>query len=254
MNQTNQNPGQPSVTDLFARYLERQVAAQAEGLGYPEPTDEALPYDATPVQPIDPQLAWKDALAVVTLLDGASNLKAPPDWAKLVNQQEPAVGVALALGNYPQLVRNIYPLLTSEPPALRQGSMTALSVPGLVQWANRDHEGRNRVLAAAVLRLARHFDRAAELLAQTPPADWELLHANERAALAWHRGEPAKALAVWNALPNGPVVQFNRGMAQLFLGDYAAARESLSAAVASLPDNSAWHHLAGLYLTMASRK
>jgi hypothetical protein len=256
MNQTNQDSGHPSfsVTELFARYLERQTAAQAEGLGYPEPTDEARPYDATPVQPIDPQLAWKDALAVLGLLNGGPTrgLKVPPDWPVLVNQQEPAVGVAFALGNYPQLVRNVYPLLTSKPAALRQGpNTTPLNVPALLGWASRDLDAGNRVLAAAVLRLARHFDRAEELLSSSPGSEWELLSANERAALAWHRGQTNDALALWDALPDNPVVLFNRGMARLFLGQYDAAQEALTAAVAGLPETSAWHHLASLYLTMA---
>src|SRR4051812_26930514 len=54
-------PSAPSVTDLFARYLEQQIDAHAGGLGYPEPGDHATPFDVAPVQPVDPQLAWKDA-------------------------------------------------------------------------------------------------------------------------------------------------------------------------------------------------
>ncbi len=41
-------------------------------------------------------------------------------------------------------------------------------------------------------------------------------------------------------------------MAALFLGDAATAREALSRAAADLPETAAWHHLARLYIAMAS--
>jgi hypothetical protein len=49
-------------------------------------------------------------------------------------------------------------------------------------------------------------------------------------------------------------VLFNRGMAALFLGESADARAALSRAVALLPESSAWHHLARLYLTLAEAR
>jgi tetratricopeptide (TPR) repeat protein len=71
------------------------------------------------------------------------------------------------------------------------------------------------------------------------------------AALAWHRGEADKALALWEKQePLAPVL-FNRGMAAVFLGRTDLARASLDAAVAQLPETSAWHHLARLYATLA---
>ena len=47
---------------------------------------------------------------------------------------------------------------------------------------------------------------------------------------------------------------FNRGMAALFLGRPAEAREPLSRAVSGLPDDNSWHHLARLYLTLAEMR
>ena len=47
---------------------------------------------------------------------------------------------------------------------------------------------------------------------------------------------------------------FNRGMAALFAGDNAAAREALRKAVAKLPESSGWHHLGRLYLALAEAK
>ena len=46
-------------------------------------------------------------------------------------------------------------------------------------------------------------------------------------------------------------VRFNRGMAALFLGRPAEARDHLKAAVGGLAETGAWHHLASLYLTLA---
>ena len=108
-----------------------------------------------------------------------------------------------------------------------------------------------RLLAAGVLRLARHFDRAAEMLGDVHDSAWAAARDNEAAALAWHRGDTEKALSMWLALEPRPAVLFNRGMALLFLGRKAEAVGPLTAAVAALPETSAWHHLASLYLTLA---
>jgi hypothetical protein len=107
------------------------------------------------------------------------------------------------------------------------------------------------LLAAGVLRLARHFDRAEELLAFTPSAEYRAVHANEVAALAWHRGQAERAAQMWRGMADSAVVLFNRGMAALFLGEKESARVALERAIAGLAETSAWHHLAGLYLTLA---
>jgi hypothetical protein len=78
------------------------------------------------------------------------------------------------------------------------------------------------------------------------------LVATARAALAWHRGEWGRALQMWQDLPDSVPVLFNRGMALLFLGQPARAREALQKASADLPETSAWHHLAQLYLALAA--
>ena len=44
---------------------------------------------------------------------------------------------------------------------------------------------------------------------------------------------------------------FNRGMAALFAGDIAVAKQHLTAALAKLPTSSAWHHLGRLYVILA---
>src|SRR5262245_1598451 len=230
------------VTELFSQYLAGQVAAHARGLGYPEAGDEAVPHDAVPVQPIDPALAWNDALAVTAYVGGDRARPAvPPAWAELVTKHEPAVALAFALGNFPQLVRHLHPLLTADPPALRVAEAAAEPAPALSEWANRATDDAARLLAAGALRLARQFDHAEELLAIAPAPAYRALHANEVAALAWHRGQPERAMALWEKQGDGPVARFNRGMIALFLGQSERAVGELTAAVAALPESSAWH-------------
>src|SRR5436190_11361996 len=100
------NSDQLDLSKLFTQYLERQIEAHTQGLGYPELPDEVLPHDAIPIQPVDPQLAWNDALAAVRLARPGVKLEAavPPEWPMLVNRQEPAVALAFCLGNFPQMV------------------------------------------------------------------------------------------------------------------------------------------------------
>ena len=247
----------PSPAELFKQYLRRQTAAQAEGLGYPEPGEEVVPHEAVPVQPVDPQLAWNDALAAARFFQPSAGPKAwsvPPDWPALVTNQEPAVALAFCLGNFPQLVRNLHPLLHAEPPALRAGPGEPLSAPALLDWARRASAYPQVLLAAGVLRLARHFDPASELLRTEAPATWQAARDNEESALAWHRGQAEQALRSWKAQAPAVPVLFNVGMASLFLGRPAEAREALSRAASGLPETSAWHHLAQLYLALANAR
>ena len=60
-----------------------------------------------------------------------------------------------------------------------------------------------------------------------------------------------EARALWESLSDGVAGLFNRGMAALFCGEAAAAREPLEKALAQLPEGSGWHHLARFYLTLA---
>jgi tetratricopeptide (TPR) repeat protein len=255
-----QDPNRPAalpLADLFREYLQRQVSAQEQGLGYPEPTDEVLPYDAVPVQPIDPALAWEEARSVLGLFPGLNlppSLPVPPDWPQLVAGHEPAVSLAFCLGNFPQLVRNLQPLLMGgDLAALRPAAQRSQGSAPLLEWAGKQKEPLPLLLAAGTLRLAREFDRAAELLRQAAQAgpEWRKPLANEEAALAWHRGQGPDALALWQAQEETVPVLFNRGMASLFLGQPDAAREALAQAVAGLPDSSSWHHLGHLYLALA---
>jgi tetratricopeptide (TPR) repeat protein len=248
---TNQPTPSLNVADLLTRYLERQTESASQGLGFAD-IGEATPYDATPMQPVEPRQAWNDAIAVAQSLPiPATTWEVPPAWPTLVAQQEPAVAIAFGLGNYPQIVRHVHPLLSGEPITLRHETGQATPAPELLAWAGRSTTDPARLLAAGVLRLARHFDRAAELLDSVRNSAWSAARDNEAAALAWHRGRLGEALSLWLSQEPSAAVLFNRGMALLFLGRKAEAIEPLTSAVAALPETSAWHHLASLYLTLA---
>lgn len=250
-----------SVADLFSRYLRRQMEAQAEGMNFADPDGQVVPHEAVPVRPVEPWLAWQDALAVVRPLTTGQRepgWETPPDWPSLVAAQEPAVALAFCLGNFPQMVRNLQLLLSGgDLTGLRQtlGRPVFIS-PALGQWASLSRPYPQVLLAVGVLRLARRFDEASTLLALTEdaPAAWQALRANEEAALAWHRGQAEEALSLWQAQKASVPVLFNRGMASLFLGRPADARNALGEAVAQLPEASAWHHLGQLYLALAASR
>src|SRR5262249_6222794 len=153
------------LSDLFLRYLRGQTAAQAEGLGYAEPADQVVPHEVVPVQPVDPQLAWGDALAAAAhFAPAAQAWEVPPDWPALGAAQGTAVALAFCLGTCPQLVRTLQPLLSADPAALRVVPGAPAASPALAEWAGQARDYPRALLAAGVLRLARHFDKAEELL------------------------------------------------------------------------------------------
>ncbi len=253
--------GQPSLSDLMSRYLQKQSEAHATGLAEVGRGD-VRPFDAGPVQPIDAKPAWQEAVTVAGFLapNNQQEWQAPPGWPQLVASQEPLFDLAFSLGNFPQLVRNLQPLMqTANAQELREmGSNQNLDVPALAHWAQEAFcrkQFPQILMALGSLRLARQFDLARELLSSWKgeiPQEWQILWDNEKAALAWHRGQGEAARKMWTQMPASPPVLFNRGMAALFLNDKSEAYNYLTQAARQLPETSAWHHLARLYLTLAA--
>jgi hypothetical protein len=216
------------------------------------------------VQPIDARPAWNEAVAVATQFDAAAQPRqwqAPPQWPQLVLVHEPAAALAFSFGNFPQLVRNLHLLMDRPKLAdLRPRTSTAMAAPALIDWANqvsRKPQFPQLLVAAGTLRLAKQFEPAAELLKTheaAVPAAWRDAWANEQAALLWHRGRHDEARTLWQSQTASIPVLFNRGMAALFCDDAPQAIAPLGAAVAKLPDTSAWHHLGQLYLTLAQTR
>jgi hypothetical protein len=255
---------QPGLSELLARFLHGQAGVHQAGLA-PQPTGEVVPYEAAPTQPADPKLAWEESLAVLPFYASSSSgsqnrvkgLKAPPDWPALVAAQEPALAVAFCLGNFPQLVRSLQPLLhASNLQPAKAASARPFDSPGLIQWASQTASRKEfpaSLLAVAALRLAKDLDRAGALLPGEAevPSEWRLAWANESAAVAWYRGRTKEALGSWQKQEDTVPVLFNRGMACLFLNKRANARAFLQQAVDRLPEDGAWQHLGRLYLALA---
>lgn len=249
---------QPPLSELLDRYLRQQAAAHASGLALPEPLGEVVPHDAAPAQPVDPRTAWNESLTALHCWQEITEMAAPPDWPTLVVTHEPESALAFAVGNFPQLIRNLLPLWqTKDLTTLCPRGSAAVPVPTLVEWATETLRQRlypQGLVALGAVRLARQFAVADELIrshATQVPTAWRAAWANEQAALAWHNGQGEQAAEAWGAQSESVSVLFNRGMAALFLGRPEQARTALSKAVTQLPDHSAWHHLGRLYLALA---
>jgi hypothetical protein len=242
---------QPTLEALMAGYVRRQAEAEALGLGRGDGA-EVTPYEAGPVQPINPKLAWDEGLAALPLLGVTiKGLKAPAGWVNLVTQAEPQVAIAFCVGNYPQLVRDFHKLLQqTDLTTLRPKDLAAINVPSLTEWADQATGFPQSVIALAAHRLAKQFGRAHRLTSLDVPAEWRSVWDNELAALAWHEGRADAAITLWrNQAPSLPV-RFNLAMAGLFIGRGASVKGELETVMAELPENSAWHHLARLYHTL----
>jgi hypothetical protein len=254
----------PSLAEMTARYLARQLDARALGLAAGTVTGEVVPHEAVPVQTVEPRLAWDEAVSVLKCFPSASPtqlMAPPPDWATLVACQEPAFALAFCAGNFPQLVRNLLPLMrTTDLSTLQSTAARPASISTLTAWAAekpREQSFAQTILGLGVLRLGREFDEAAQMVHQLDgqvPGEWQAAWANEKAALLWHRGQPEEALALWQGQTPNAAVLFNRGMATLFLGKPKDARPVLTEAVAQIPEERAWHHLGRLYLALAEMR
>jgi hypothetical protein len=264
VNNSSGKPAHPPLGELFTDYLHKQMVAQQAGLASAEPTADVVPFDATPVQPVDPRLAWQESVAAVSYLNGkaeVSSLQAPPDWPGLVIAHEPVVALAFCVGNFPQLVRTFQPLLhVANLSKLRPVAGRPVAAPALVSWTAQVAQKKQfpqALLALGSLRMARQFDQAAELLKSlrsAVPTEWRSAWANEEAALTWHCGQAQEAVAMWQAQPESVPVLFNRGMAALFLDHPAEARSHLTQVIAQISEESAWHHLGRLYAALAETR
>jgi hypothetical protein len=252
-----QTAAQPPLADLMARYLGRQTAAHLAGLAAVE-AGEVEPYEAVPVQAVDPRQAWDEATAALKYVGdaGAKPGKAIAEWPQLVAAQDSLTALPMAAGNYPQLVRELAPLFhAAKMSDLVHEPTAAPEIAGLVESAEasaRSGDISRVLVAVGVLRLAQQLQNAERLLKSVnPPAAWRDAWTNEEAALLWQSGRRDEAARRWQALPDTVPILFNRGMAALFLDRPADARAALRAAVEKIPESSGWHHLGRLYLALA---
>jgi hypothetical protein len=253
----------PSLADLMVRFVNRPVEAaaieaEAGALGEVEPHEVAVGFRA------DPRLAWQEGLAVLDVFEmreTANSISAPSEWAAVVVRQEAVATQPFALAAYPQRVRDLTGLLqATDLTKLRPSGENRPAAPALKNWvAKQTAKGTvsASLLAAAVLRAAHDFEQAETILNDLRAkvtAKEQTVFANEEATLFWQRGQIDKATAIWDRLPDGPAVLFNRGMAALFQNQTAKARDFLKRAVTLLPENDGWHHLGSLYLALAEMR
>lgn len=246
---------QPRLAELFAGYLERQTQTMSAGIATHD--HEVVPFEVGPVQPLDPMLAWDEAVVAIGSAQG-QRPQAPPHWSSLVANHDSLFAIAFCAGNFPQLMRDFHVLLSERNLTQLPGEAGQPSAaPELKDWAEkigRQGQFPQMLLALGTLRLARHYSEAQAFVQandSVTPEQWRNAWENEKAALAWHSGHADEARRAWEALQPSLPVLFNRGMAALFTGERGLAKQHLSAAIAQLPENSAWHHLAQLYLTLA---
>jgi tetratricopeptide (TPR) repeat protein len=259
--QSRMTADQPALADLFREYLNRQAQAGSAGFAGADAQGEVIPYEAAPAAPLDLGLAWREATAVAShFFKDAANvvMPIPADWPAFVSAHEAEAAVTFSFSHFPQLVRDLRSLIDAQPlSSLLCTASQPLPATAVEDWAAislRKSTYPMPLLAAGLLRFARQFDRAAELLQECRadvPSHWQAAWANEAAALEWHRGRRDRAIDLWKSQSPSPPVLFNRGMAALFQDRPAEARTCLSEAVSLLPEESGWHHLARLYLTLA---
>lgn len=252
---------QPNLNELMANFLARQQADRAMGA---ELTvgGEVEAYEAVPAQAVDPRMAW-DASAEVLALVAPKNTKLnklPTGWSQLVAGLESACALPMAVGNFPQAVRDLLPLVRAdklsnivEP----KRAVDETSVSNWIETASKSDDAGKWLLAAAMLRLTGKVNDAVRLLQDKQNSvspEWKAAVTNEAGALAWSRGDREAAVKVWNTLPNSVTRSFNLGMAALFTDQTEVARTHLQAAAKDLSETSAWHHLARLYLALAENR
>lgn len=221
----------PTIDALMVRFLASRSDAVPAAVEHEGPDVE--PYEVAAGFRVDPRAAWLDATAHTTGEHAPSPAPAqPPEWANLVSQPAAALALPMAPGHFPQRVKDLHPLLATFDPNDMRPTAAPAPLPGFGSLRKWVASNAGDPLAAGVARMLGDI-----------PADGD-------AASLWLKGESTKALTAWDAQPDSPAAHFNRGMARLFFGRYADAREHLNKAVAVIPEASGWNALARLYLAV----
>ncbi len=232
---------QPSLATLTARFLARSVAPDAEAGVEPHEVMAGFTADA--------RSTWTEATAAAKFFGVKDFPTALPGEWSAHSRTASADFLPLALGHFPQQVRDVNALLSPEKKPKQSDESrgwTATSAKSPLA---------NAILQASAARAGSHFAEAERLLTQaeslaTDNAAAQLVQ-NEQAALLWQQGQRAAAVAAWK-LSDSPVAAFNLGMAALANGQKVEALGHLKTAAEQLPESSGWHHLARLYLALAS--
>jgi hypothetical protein len=254
------------LADLLQDFLEQQVQAIATGRVRTGSFGEVVPFEAAQTPLIEPELAWAEALEVLSYFHstlGDLEKERPPGWSEVVAMQESAAAVPFCLANYPQMMRQLSPLWQSSSMARLHAERDLAPASGAAELGELFTPVVNQdsfpgvLIELGMLRLTKNFAAAQELLERCQDgvsAQWQAAWINEAAALAWHQGDDKEARRLWNLLPECVPAWFNRGVAALFGDEVQQARDWLGQAVAQIPENSSWHHLGRLYLALAEMR
>lgn len=234
---------QPTLAELTDRLLQ---ARQADPVHADEP--EVEPYEVLNGFKTDARTAYTDATLALKLFGAKTPPALPPEWAAYANLPATCPAVPLAVGEFPQKVRDLAALIAAaDLTAFRpQAAESLTGFSALRSWIHKNRTSDLKVLADGIARGL--GDARTDAAAATP------MERNELAADAWKAGDCDRAVQLWQQLPDSAVRSFNLGMALLFTGRSADALPHLKAAATALADTTGWSHLAELYLALAEMK
>jgi hypothetical protein len=254
------------MDELFLNYLkQRSAVATTEPIAR---ESEVEPHQAAVLAVVDSRQAFSDALAAAEWLLGRQgtsvlrDIQMPPGWDSLVHQHDSVVAVPFCMGYYPQMLRDVSPILAKRrPSSLLTGTAKPQPMNDVVAWGTsmlRKQKWAEALVAAAALRMCGQSNAARDMLDQirkSAAVAWNAVLLNEEAALAWAGGDLRKAGDLWAKHPQAdmPPILFNRGLVALFTDRPRDAESLLRQAADKLPETSAWHHLGQLYLALARK-
>lgn len=242
----------PSLATLTTRFLAHQAAAPSH-----EDSPEVQPHEVVTSFRANSSAMWADAKAPFDFFGITVSIPIPLDWSAFASHQGDDTIMPLCLGSIPQHMRELngfQPKVASPNPSMA-GQFEKL-MNGM-ESCRKSGSVTERLLAAGILRILGRFDAAESLLALAEPECYGSLAnvlANERAALLWYRGDVAGALSAWNAMADGPVSAFNRGICEWIQKRPAAAASLFDRAAGAIPERSGWSHLAAFYASICEDK
>jgi len=261
MNPTTPNLNPFSLNDLQHAHMTRELAIEeGERLTL---SGEIEPYAANVGLPTEPRAAWQDSLSALTpvTVKSLSKVPLPPEWANWVQQAGADPAVAYAAGNFPQEVRDLASLVEADElstlrPHHHMTEPVQRTAKVWIEQRMESHQPAEQILAIGVLRYLGEVELAEHHLARLEVSlggEWQSVIANERGAVAWHRGDAVAALQIWSQGDTLPM-RFNQGMALLFTDRAAEALPILRKVTEQLPETCGWHHLAGLFTALADMR
>jgi hypothetical protein len=240
---SNQKSNQPSLASLMARFVQSHAP---ESLA-----TDFEPYEQSASFATEATAAWAETLSVAKLFGITERAPAmPSEWAAIVRGAKPVAATPFAIGSFPQLVSD-WSLVVGKLPSELPKIVSEATCDQYLTKAAKSTNWYEQTVAAGIARVLGELDRAKTLLnsaltlATTDAAKQLIQH--EQAVLLWVHGEKASAFEKLSQLQSNPVVEFNRGLLALQLGNAAVARTAFKQTSSDLNDRMAWKFLADLY-------